>query len=141
MTIAPNWYYDIENIDYILFRKSENAALLATWLKKQEKVACINYLGFPENGNHLIASSLFKGGYGNTFSFKLNSAIFSNELFIKKIRTLDIPLYLFRLFFDADLSTIIVSTGHGDFEEIKRFFQLIFESVETKELVTKNGYR
>jgi O-acetylhomoserine/O-acetylserine sulfhydrylase len=141
LTIAPNWHYDIENIDYILFRKSENTALLSAWLKKQEPVAFINYLGFPDNENHWIASSLFKGGYGNTFSFKLNTTIFSDDRFIKKLKTIDIPPYLLRIYFDSDLATVVVSVGYGDFEELKRFFQLIFETVTTKELVTKNGRR
>lgn len=129
LTIEPDWYYDIENIDYILFRKSENTALLSAWLKTQKTVAFVNYMGFPENENHLLASSLFKGGFGNTFSFRLNTDFISHEHFLRKLREKEIPSYLFSIYYDTELGSLIVSTGYGDFEEIKRLFLAVFQRV------------
>ncbi len=140
LTIEPNWYYDIENIDYVLFRKSENTALLSAWLKRQDAVEFVNYMGFPENENHLLASSFFKGGYGSTFSFRLITSLISHEHFIRKIREKEIPTYLFHIYYDVELSSLIVSTGYGDFEEIKRIFQSILQPLEkTRRVAVRNS--
>jgi O-acetylhomoserine/O-acetylserine sulfhydrylase len=128
LTISPDWHYDLENVDYILFRQSENAALLSSWLKQQKAVKYVHYLGFPDNENYLLASSFFKKGFGNTFSFKLADGKNSFDRLIKKVRELEIPPYLFRMYFDTDIASIVVSTGYGDIESAKRFMKAILES-------------
>ncbi len=127
LTIEPDWYYDIENIDYVLFRKAENTAMLCNWLRKQKQVEYVNYMGFADNENHGLASSLFKAGYGSTFSFKLKKSIAGHETFLRQLLAREVPSYLFRIYYDMALSLLVVSTGYGDFEEMKRIFHSAFD--------------
>jgi O-acetylhomoserine/O-acetylserine sulfhydrylase len=130
LTVEPDWQYDIENIDYILFRKSENTGLLCNWLKKHSYVDSVNYMGFAENEHYNLANTFFKGGFGNTFSFRLNTDLISYEYFLKRFLEKEVPPYLFSVYYDSDRSILIVSTGYGDFEEIKKTFYTILNTSE-----------
>jgi O-acetylhomoserine (thiol)-lyase len=88
--MAPqNAFYFLQGLETLPLRMQkhcENALQLAEWLKKQKKVAWVNYLGLPEHPNHKLAQKYLTGGFGSVFGFGLQGGKRAGEEFINSVK-------------------------------------------------------
>lgn len=76
----------LETLHLRMPRHCENALRLARWLKEDDRVAWVNYLGLEDHPSHKIARRYFKGGFGAVFGFGVKGGYSAAVRFIESVK-------------------------------------------------------
>jgi len=69
-------------------KHSENALVVARFLKSHPLVAWVNYPGLSDNPNHEVASRYLKNGFGSLVGFGIKGGLEAGKRFIESVRLL-----------------------------------------------------
>ncbi len=75
-----------ETLHLRMARHSENALTVAKWLKKDKRVAWVNYVGLPEHPCHKQAKKYFTGSFGSVFGFGVKGGYAPAVRFIESVK-------------------------------------------------------
>jgi O-acetylhomoserine (thiol)-lyase len=78
----------LESLHVRMERHCKNAAAIASFLSKNEKVAWVNYPGLPNHPSHANASRYLRGYYGAMVGFGLKGGYEQCKTFINSVRLL-----------------------------------------------------
>jgi len=76
----------LETLPLRIRKQSENALLLAQWLKKSKHVEWVNYTGLPDHPYHSIAKRYLKDGFGAVLGFGIKGGAKNAEKFINSVK-------------------------------------------------------
>lgn len=65
----------LETLSLRVERQCENAHKLALWLKKHNKVKCVNFLGLSDHPSHKLAEKCLTNGFGSILTFEVDGSL------------------------------------------------------------------
>ena len=91
-TLSPfNSFLFLQGLETLPLRQrkhSENALIVAQFLKQHPLVNWVNYPGLPDNPNHKVASKYLKSGYSGLVGFGIKGGLESGKKFIESVQLL-----------------------------------------------------
>ena len=78
----------LETLPLRVRKHSENALLLARFLKAHPMVNWVNYPGLPEHPGHALAKKYLKGNFGAILGFGIKGGLEAGKKFINSVRLL-----------------------------------------------------
>lgn len=78
----------LETLPLRVRKHSENALVIAQYLKKHPKVSWVNYPGLPEHGSHGLAKKYLKNGFGPILGFGVKGGLEAGKKFINSVKLL-----------------------------------------------------
>jgi len=84
-----NAFLFLQGLETLALRQrkhSENAMVVARFLKKHPAVAWVNYPGLSDHPSHRIASKYLKDGYGAIVGFGIKGGLEAGKKFIESVR-------------------------------------------------------
>ncbi|KAL4947956.1 Cys/Met metabolism PLP-dependent enzyme-domain-containing protein [Aspergillus filifer] len=76
----------LETLSLRAERHASNAIALANWLKKNENVKWVSYLGLEEHPSHAIATKYLKRGFGGVLSFGVKGEASAGSLVVDNFK-------------------------------------------------------
>lgn len=107
----------LETLSLRVERINENALKLAQWLKENDQVESVNYLGLPENQYHELAKKYLNRGFGGVLSFKLKGDKAKASKFVDSLKLIS------HLANVGDSKTLIIhpaSTTHSQLSDAEQ---------------------
>ncbi len=84
-----NSFYTIQGLETLSLRiakHSENAVLLAEYLRSNKSVSTVNCLGLTNHPYHNIAKKYLKGGFGSVLTFEIKGGVQAGKKFIDNVK-------------------------------------------------------
>ena len=78
----------LETLELRVKKHSENAFIVAKFLKEHPSVSWVNYPGFEDDPAHDVASKYLKGGYGALIGFGIKGGLEAGKQFIENVNLL-----------------------------------------------------
>lgn len=75
----------LETLSLRVERQCENAHKLALWLKKHDKVKCVNFLGLKEHRYHKLAQKCLNG-FGSILTFEVDGSLADTSKVVDNLR-------------------------------------------------------
>ena len=109
----------LETLHLRVPRHSENALIVANWLKHHPKVAWVKYAGLPEHSSHLLAKKYLKNGFGSIFTFGIKGGLEAGKTLINNVKLIS------HLANVADAKTLIIYPATTTHEQLSAEDQLV----------------
>lgn len=114
----------LEEIPSKIQKRSDNATLLAKYLKSNKYVASVNYTGLPSGAGYFQALNFFRYGFGHYLTFTLNVPEDAALFFFEELQQHFALRY--KLNFDKHSKTAYLSVPAIDYVELKDQFEESF---------------
>lgn len=76
----------LETLSLRVERQCENAHKLALWLKKHNKVKCVNFLGLSDHPSHKLATKCLTNGFGSILTFEVDGSLADTSKVVDNLR-------------------------------------------------------
>ena len=83
---AHHFITSLETLHLRVRRHSENALVVANWLKRDPRVSWVRYPGLESDPSHPLAKKYFNGGFGGLVTFGVKGGFEKGKALINKVK-------------------------------------------------------